>query len=506
MNEQPGAGVSAAVEDYRSLRAALERAIRPLATSLDGRRFTVQASPHDLELQAGGYVAIECDPPAIGQVTRLDLRTEAGADLAFSAAAAAGAPQEIRAPVRLRVVRGEGVLLGGEARPFHDAAVRTARPDEVGALLERLRPARATLAFGELLTAPGVELRLDAGGFGRHTFLCGQSGSGKTYALGLLLEQLLMETSLRVVVLDPNSDYVRLGEPRPSADADASARYRERARVDVRTARDGGPDRLRLRFAELDAATQAAVLGLDPIADREEYAELVALVEEARGAELAPLVDVAAGRPGSEPLAQRARNLGLAGWSLWAGADPGSLVDELRDVDWRCLVVDLGSLGSRAEQALAADALLGELWRARARREPVLVVVDEAHNLCPTRPEDALTARSTEHLIAIAGEGRKFGLYLLVASQRPQKVHENVLSQCDNLLLMRMNSVADLAAVGDVFSFVPPGLLERATAFRQGECLAAGTLVSHPALARVGARLSQEGGADVPASWAARAG
>ena len=85
-------------------------------------------------------------------------------------------------------------------------------------------------------------------------------------------------------------------------------------------------------------------------------------------------------------------------------------------------------------------------------------------------------------------------------------MHENVLSQCDNLLLMRMNSVADLAAVGDVFSFVPPGLLERATAFRQGECLAAGTLVSHPALARVGTRLSQEGGADVPASWAARAG
>ena len=120
----------------------------------------------------------------------------------------------------------------------------------------------------------------------------------------------------------------------PGAAADLSARCLARARVDVRTARDGGPDRLRLRFAELDAATQAAVLGLDPIADRGEYAELVALVEEARGAELAPLVDVAVRRPGSEPLAQRARNLGLAGWRIWAGADPGSLVEELRDGDW----------------------------------------------------------------------------------------------------------------------------------------------------------------------------
>ena len=42
--------------------------------------------------------------------------------------------------------------------------------------------------------AAGVTLALDAGGFGRHTFLCGQSGSGKTYSLGVILEQLLLET------------------------------------------------------------------------------------------------------------------------------------------------------------------------------------------------------------------------------------------------------------------------------------------------------------------------
>jgi hypothetical protein len=81
-------------------------------------------------------------------------------------------------------------------------------------------------------------------------------------------------------------------------------------------------------------------------------------------------------------------------------------------------------------------------------------------------------------------------------------VHENVLSQCDNLILMRMNSVADLAFVGDVFSFVPPSLLARATAFRQGECLVAGKIASHPALLRVGARIAREGGGDVPAAWA----
>ena len=77
----------------------------------------------------------------------------------------------------------------------------------------------------------------------------------------------------------------------------------------------------------------------------------------------------------------------------------------------------------------------------------MLIVIDEAHNVCPAEPEDPLAALATEDAIRIAAEGRKFGLYLLVVTQRPQKVHENVLSQCDNLVLMRMNSAADLAHV-----------------------------------------------------------
>ena len=92
----------------------------------------------------------------------------------------------------------------------------------------------------------------------------------------------------------------------------------------------------------------------------------------------------------------------------------------------------------------------------------MLIVIDEAHNVCPAAPEDLVTALTTDYAVRIAGEGRKFGLYLLVATQRPQKVHENVVSQCDNLALMRMNSLADLAYVGEVFSFVPDALLERA--------------------------------------------
>ena len=52
--------------------------------------------------------------------------------------------------------------------------------------------------------------------------MCGQSGSGKTYSLGLVLERLLVGTSLRMVILDPNSDYVRLSEVRDMASTRAS--------------------------------------------------------------------------------------------------------------------------------------------------------------------------------------------------------------------------------------------------------------------------------------------
>jgi uncharacterized protein len=125
-------------------------------------------------------------------------------------------------------------------------------------------------------------------------------------------------------------------------------------------------------------------------------------------------------------------------------------------------------------------------------------VIDEAHNVCPADPPDQVTAQAAEHAIRIAAEGRKFGLYLLVSTQRPQKIAENVL----NLVLMRLNSLADTAFTQGVFSFVPPSLIDRAVAFHQGEALIAGKISPQPALLRFGARISEEGGADVPATWA----
>ena len=460
---------------------------KPLATSVDGRHFVYEVPVAELDLRVGGYVVID------------DGRSGGRLGYVTSAALADGDRRHARV---------EGRVLEGPVAPFGDVPTRDATSDEVARWLEAVRPRRAMLGVGTLALAEGVPLELDAGAFDRHTFLCGQSGSGKTYALGTILERLLAETSLRIVVLDPNSDFVRLGELRDDAPDDVRARFAPAsAGIDVRRAGEAGDGRLHVRYRDFDAAERAAVLRLDPVADREEYAALVAAVESAdthMRATVQETVDgLAAGPEPLRALAMRTRNLGVDRWQVWSGNDSGSLGELVQADGPRCVVADLGSLETRGEQAVAAEALLASLWRRRAAREPLLIVIDEAHNVCPARPEDPLTQLATEHAVRIAGEGRKFGLILLVATQRPQKVHENVLSQCDNLVLMRMNSRSDLAVLSETFSFVPPSLLALASEFRQGEAVVAGKLVPSPTLGRFGPRWTEEGGADVPADWAA---
>jgi uncharacterized protein len=493
-------GLSGRAEAFRTLRAQAEASVLPLATSLDGRRFSFQARIEGLDLKLGGYVMLEGgDGAALGQVRTLAVSEAELGDVGLVGDDEA----DIRTRLSIRLARGDGVILDRDVAPFHDYLARAATEEEVRTWQADAAPARATLAVGSLPLAGGAPMALDAGGFDRHTFLCGQSGSGKSYALGLLLEQLLLETDLRIVILDPNSDCARLGELREDAAPEPAERWAALAPgIRVRSAESPDDERLRLRFGELGPATQAALLQLDPVADREEYAELRALLAESRPESHSELA--ASDRAEARRLGLRLANLGVGELGVWARADAGSLLDELDDPAVRCLVVDSGSLPTREEQALVAECVLRGVWERRRERRPVLVVIHEGHNVCPAGPADALTALATDHAIRIAGEGRKFGIYMLVATQRPQKVHENVISQCDNLVLMRLNSSADAGFVAERFGFAPPGLIGLATDFRLGEALVAGKLASHAAVMRFGARVAREGGGDVDPGWAAK--
>ena len=223
-----------------------------------------------------------------------------------------------RTQVMIRYAHGQGTILDGDRAPFHDTLVRVAARADVHAWLQRGQLLRyAQLRLGELALSPGVPCLADASGFNRHTFLCGQSGSGKTYSLGVILERLLIETDLRMVVLDPNSDFVRLGIARDGGDPVLAERYEKAAQaVAVYSADAPGERRLRLHAAEIDPATQAALLRLDPIADREEYAALAELLATGDPLRLVGLAE--SDRPEVRRLGLRIRNLDIDRFSVWA--------------------------------------------------------------------------------------------------------------------------------------------------------------------------------------------
>ena len=513
MSTQPPDGLGGAIGRFRELRRRFEQAIPATAVSMDGRSFGYQIAIGSAVPPPGGFVAlVDGDVRRLGQVITQELVTrdgpEVGASLDGESLSGEGA-LDIQARVQVRVVEGSGVVLSGDGTPFVDARIEDATGLEV-AELSRPRGGTTQLVIGTVLAggddAVPVPARIDAAGFDRHTFLCGQSGSGKTYSLGVVLEQLLLNTELRVVVIDPNSDFVRLREARADADPVLAARLAELTpSILVRSPAAEGDDRLRIRFPELDGEAYAGVLQLDPIRDSDEYDELLRALDQGPGSPAYEALASGDTTPVNEVvdrLIRRVRNLGVDRFDVWARQQAGTVLEDLDRDGWRCLVVDIGQLGTPMEKTLVAQAVLSRLWERRARRRPLLVVIDEAHNVCPQLPESGLQFLATETAIKIAAEGRKFGLYLLVSTQRPQKVHENIVSQCDNLLLMRMNSVADVGHLTDVFSFVPPSLLQRATGFRQGEALVAGKVVPTPTFVRFGARVSEEGGSDVPADWA----
>src|ERR1700760_427299 len=279
-NPDMDSSIRSQLESFRQARREIEASVLPLATSVDGRWFSFQASLHDRRLALGGCVVLDGDgdgAPRLGQILALELDRQPVGELTLppSPGGAPGAQTELQ----LRYARGEGVIIDGELRPFHDALIRVATDAEVRAWQQSSAPPRAMLRLGDLDLVPGVPALADSGGFNRHTFLCGQSGAGKTYSLGVILEQLLTETELRIIILDPNSDFVRLGQPRPDADPARAARYQQVAgAIAVWSAQATGERRLRLHAAEVDPATQAASLRLDPIADRDEYAALAAFL------------------------------------------------------------------------------------------------------------------------------------------------------------------------------------------------------------------------------------
>ena len=214
------------VDTFRAMRAELEAGVLPLATSLDGRRFSFQAGVNGLALRLGGYAMLEGDgESSLAQVRSLELAEVEIGQVTLGAEGADAIGLHTRVPIRL--ARGDGVLLDQVVAAFHDRLARPATAAEVRAWLAAAAPRRSRLAVGSLSLVDDAPFSLDAGGFDRHTFLCGQSGSGKT---------LLARPGPRAAAAGDRPAY---RDPRPQLRLRAPARGARRRRPADRSALGG---------------------------------------------------------------------------------------------------------------------------------------------------------------------------------------------------------------------------------------------------------------------------
>jgi len=421
-------------------------------------------------------------------------------------------------------------------------------PDEVvhSYVAKAFRTEGPMLRVGALLgVSESVPVRLDPAGFKRPTGLFGQTGAGKSYALGVIVEELILQTKVNVVVLDPNGDFVRFKDKlrelegindhgnlcsltQKALDAYQKVHDEKINHATVLSADPSlqGASRRFLRLSDLDQREVAAALGLDRVADPEDYHYLQvkrdALKSRGGGGEpyygveeleksidRTPVWSSPATTRSSERLGRALRNSHLKSLRIWGSGsgDESTLVSLLRDDEVQVVIIDLSRL-ERLERALVASVVFRTLFeiqedhRHKKDGKCTVLVLDEAHHLFPQKalfPEQELTVDWGSR---IAGEGRKYGLYLIVASQLPSKVHEHVLTQCGNLVLMKMASQSDIDALRDSFSFVPGSLLERSKWFEKGEALAIGDIVPAPScLLHFEGRKTQEGGRDLKVDW-----
>ena len=120
-------------------------------------------------------------------------------------------------------------------------------------------------------------------------------------------------------------------------------------------------------------------------------------------------------------------------------------------------MVDLASLPDNNTCYLITNSILAEelerepdrIGKKRSRkgigemndtRVPIFLVLDEAHNFVPEEPRNRAEEALRDQFRTIAAEGRKYGVFLILVSQRPDKLDHLILPECANKAIMRLDS------------------------------------------------------------------
>ncbi|KIE43131.1 ATP-binding protein [Geobacter anodireducens] len=115
---------------------------------------------------------------------------------------------------------------------------------------------------------------------------------------------------------------------------------------------------------------------------------------------------------------------------------------------------------------------------------PILLVYEEAHKYVPNSELSKYRSSKTS-IERIAKEGRKYGVTLLLASQRPSEISETIFSQCNNFIAMRLTNPVDQGYVKKLLPDSLGTLIDKMTSFRQGEALLVGESIVLPSIVQI---------------------
>lgn len=128
---------------------------------------------------------------------------------------------------------------------------------------------------------------------------------------------------------------------------------------------------------------------------------------------------------------------------------------------------------------------------------PILLVYEEAHKYVPN--SELLKYRSSKKSIErIAKEGRKYGVTLLLASQRPSEISETIFSQCNNFISMRLTNPVDQGYVKKLLPDTLGSLIDKMTSFKQGEALLVGESIVLPSIVQIDCCAPEPSSNDIP--------
>jgi hypothetical protein len=174
-------------------------------------------------------------------------------------------------------------------------------------------------------------------------------------------------------------------------------------------------------------------------------------------------------------------------------AEQGTKIDELLQKG-KCTIINLRGTPPDIQQ-LIINRIGNALFELRKvdKIPPMMLVVEEAHNFCPQQGQVACS----KVFRTIASEGRKFGLGLMVITQRAAKIDKNVLSQCNTQIILKVTNPNDLTAISASIEGLTEGMEDEIQRLPIGSAIITGGGVSMPLLVEIRPRESKHGGESV---------